>query len=308
MVTPRGKRKAAGGASLGSIAMEREQILKEDFPTSRKGWDPDAVRAHLETIASRLPKSDVSLADTAAERVGTIIAAAEATAAEIEERASAETEAMLTSARAEADRTLSSARTEAESIVARAREEAQSRIEQAQGAVESLVSQAEDLRSRVGSLGESLIGTAPAPAVPGPELAPEAAIDVPPAKAEPTPAAAVPGPELVPEPEIEPEPAPEPEPEPAPEPEPEPAPTASADASTEDLIAQLRGGGGSVPAAEPLAAPASDADLAAVRLVALNMAMEGSDRAAIEAQVSEEFGSVAGLDALLDDVLARTGG
>jgi hypothetical protein len=36
--------------------------------------------------------------------------------------------------------------------------------------------------------------------------------------------------------------------------------------------------------------------------------MDGSDRGAIEAQVAEEFGPVAGLDALLDDVLARTGG
>jgi hypothetical protein len=294
--------------------MEREQILKEDFPTARKGWDPDAVRAHLESVAARLPKSDVSLADTAAERVGSIIAAAEATAAEIEERASTESEALLTSARSEAEQLLAAARTEADGIVARAREEAQGRIDQAHGAVESLVSQAEDLRTRVGSLGESLIGTggAPSPAVPGPELVPEAELEVPPAKAEPTPVAAVPGPELVPEPEVEPEPEPAPDPAPAPdpEPEPEPAPAASNDASTEDLIAQLRGGGGvAEPVAEvPAAVAASDTDLAAVRLVALNMAMDGSDRGAIEAQVAEEFGPVAGLDALLDDVLARTGG
>lgn len=276
--------------------MERDQILKDDFPTSRRGWDPDAVRAHLETIAARLPRSDVSLADAAASQVGAIIAAAEATAAEIEQRAQQEADALVDSAREEAD-----------GIVARAREEARGRIEQAQGAVESLVSQAEDLRSRVGSLGESLIGgagaaAAPAPAVPGPELVPEADLAAPPAKAEPTPAAAVPGPELAAEPEIDPEPAPEPE--------------RGGSASTEDLIAQLRGGGGASPPAdtgsEQAAAtaqqPSTDADLAAVRLVALNMAMDGAGREEIEAHITEEFGAVAGVGDLLDDVLARTGG
>jgi hypothetical protein len=38
------------------------------------------------------------------------------------------------------------------------------------------------------------------------------------------------------------------------------------------------------------------------------MAMDGAGRDEIESQVESEFGSVAGLDALLDDVLARTGG
>ena len=278
--------------------MERDQILKDDFPTSRRGWDPDAVRAHLETIAARLPRSDVSLADAAASQVGAIIAAAEATAAEIEQRAQQEADALVDSAREEAD-----------GIVARAREEARGRIEQAQGAVESLVSQAEDLRSRVGSLGQSLIGTGgtttPAVAVPGPELVPEADLAASPAKAEPTPAAAVPGPELAAEPEIDPEPAVEPEPKPA----------AAGSASTEDLIAQLRGGGGASPpadagsdqAAATAPQPPTDADLAAVRLVALNMAMDGAGREEIEAHITEEFGAVTGLGDLLDDVLARTG-
>ena len=263
--------------------MERDQIVREDFPTSRKGWDPDAVRAHLESIAARLPKSDVSLADAAAERVGTIVAAAEATAAEIEQRAEREAEQLLSSAREEAD-----------GIVDRAREEAQGRIEQAQGAVESLVTQAEDLRSRVGSLGESLIGTsavaAPEAAVPGPESAAE--------------------PEIDPEPAPEPEPDPEPEPEPEPEPAPDPEPVATGDASTDDLIAQLRGGAGAeapTAASSPVAAASSSEDLAAVRLVALNMAMDGAGRDEIETQIAQEFGTVAGLDALLDDVLARTG-
>ena len=288
--------------------MEREQILRDDFPTSRRGWDPDAVRAHLESLADRLPSSDVSLADSAAARVGAVIGAAEAAAVEIEQEAQAQADSIIEQARAEAD-----------GILDRARSDARSRVEQAQGAVESLVSQAEELRSRVGSLGESLAGevtarVSTAPVVPGPELAAEPEIPVEPAKAEPTPAAAMPGPELVAEPEIEPEPVPEvePEPEPAPEPEPElepePEPAATGGASTEDLIAQLKGGAPETeaPTAEHTA-PDATVDRASVRLVALNMALEGADRDAIGAQIADEFGDVADLDEILDDVLARTG-
>jgi hypothetical protein len=135
--------------------------------------------------------------------------------------------------------------------------------------------------------------------VPGPELAAEPEVPLEPAKAEATPEAAVPGPELAPEPEIEPEPVP------AAEPEPEPAADA---ASTEDLIAQLKGSEPETEAPAPeRTAPDATVDRAAVRLVALNMALEGSDREAIGAQIADEFGEISDLDEILDDVLARTG-
>lgn len=114
--------------------MEREEIVREDFPTVRKGWDPGSVRAHLQALADRLPTGSASIADLAAERVSEIVAAAEATAAEIE----------------------ADARREADEVLAKAGEEARQRVEQAHSAVESLVSQAEGLRSRVGSLGAEL--------------------------------------------------------------------------------------------------------------------------------------------------------
>ena len=60
-------------------------------------------------------------------------------------------------------------------------------------------------------------------------------------------------------------------------------------------------------ASSVLVQAARDRGLAAVRLVALNMAMDGAGRDEIETQIAQEFGTVAGLDALLDDVLARTG-
>jgi ElaB/YqjD/DUF883 family membrane-anchored ribosome-binding protein len=84
--------------------------------------------------------------------------------------------------------------------------------------------------------------------------------------------AAIPGAETVPaEPETEPEPVPEPEP--APEP-------------------------------EPLVPSAANGDDAAERLVAMKLAVEGTDRAAIEAELGQRFGA-GDRSALLDDVLSR---
>jgi vacuolar-type H+-ATPase subunit H len=75
-------------------------------------------------------------------------------------------------------------------------------------------------------------------------------------------------------------------PEPAPEPEPEP--------ETESPGA---------PEA-PISPPATNGDDAAERLVAMKLAVEGRDRAAIEAELSERFGA-SDRSALLDDVLSR---
>ena len=97
-------------------------------------------------------------------------------------------------------------------------------------------------------------------------------------------------------PEPEPEPRPEPEPEPAPEPEPEEespgAPEAPVSAPAEET-----------PSAE--AAPATgNGDDAAERLVAMKLAVEGKDPAAIEAELIERFGP-GDRSALLRDVLSR---
>jgi cell division septum initiation protein DivIVA len=159
--------------------MERDEIVREDFPAARKGWDPDAVRSHLNSLAEKLPGETVSLGDTAAKRVGTIVGAAESTAAEIE-----------ADAREQAEAIASAAREEAAEIVERARSEAQRRLDQAQEAVESLLGQAEALRSKVGSPS----GKEPAPA-------PDPLADD--------------GPEEAAAPAIEPEPEPQPEPQPA---------------------------------------------------------------------------------------------
>jgi vacuolar-type H+-ATPase subunit H len=326
--------------------MEREDVVREDFPTARKGWDPDAVRAHLESLFERLPTSPSGLGDAAGERVATIVAAAESTAAEIEAEA-----------RERAESTLSEARSEAERILAEARTEAESRLERAQGAVESLVGQAESLRAQVGSLGASLTDDLreraaavsaeispppepgpeppaptpdPGPPVPEPDPGPPAPTPDPaPPVPEPDPGPPAPDPDpgpVTPDPPQpdpgppSPDPAPDPgtpEPPPAPEPptDPEPGPPARGgeEVSTEDLIAQLRGDGEAAGAVNgdgeeaPGEAPAADADAAAARLVAMNLALEGVERDEIVIRLRAEFGGLESAEQLADDVLARAG-
>ena len=46
--------------------MEREQIVRDDFPTARKGWSPDAVRAHLIAVAAAFPEPQDAPAPAAA--------------------------------------------------------------------------------------------------------------------------------------------------------------------------------------------------------------------------------------------------
>jgi DivIVA domain-containing protein len=180
--------------------MKREEILRSDFPASRKGYDRDAVDAHLRRLADeveRLERSSGkgSLAEAAGEKVASVIAAAEEKASELE----------------------LDARSNAEKIVADARAEAREQVERAQEAVAGLVNQADELRERVGALGRDLGGvnaetepaTVPEPTVPQPEVDPS--------------------PVVVPEPEPPAEPLPEPDPLPEREPSPPepPAPAAT---------------------------------------------------------------------------------
>lgn len=72
----------------------------------------------------------------------------------------------------------------------------------------------------------------------------------------------------------------EPESEPEQEPDPEPEPEA------------------------PVSPPAGNGDDAAARLVAMKLAVDGKDRAAIEAELNDKFGA-ADRAGLLDDVLSR---
>jgi ABC-type transporter Mla subunit MlaD len=78
------------------VALDRDSIVRRDFPTSRRGYDPSAVEAHLAALAGevealqRRASSPSSLSDQAGEQVRAIVDAAERSAAGIRENANAE--------------------------------------------------------------------------------------------------------------------------------------------------------------------------------------------------------------------------
>ncbi|MGH2869263.1 MAG: DivIVA domain-containing protein [Solirubrobacteraceae bacterium] len=80
------------------MALDRQSIEKKDFPIGRRGYDPEAVDAHLSGLAKELSdfkrsarKRNDTLASSASEHVRAIVEAAEASAADIQR--DAETEA-----------------------------------------------------------------------------------------------------------------------------------------------------------------------------------------------------------------------
>ena len=126
---------------------ERDEIVRNDFPIARRGYDPEAVRAHLEAVRER-----TSLAQTAGGRVASIIEMAEQTAAELERTARREAQ----EAQREAANTRAQARREAQQIISAARSEGKEHAERAVGTLTRLIQEAEGLRNAVARIAEGV--------------------------------------------------------------------------------------------------------------------------------------------------------
>jgi hypothetical protein len=78
------------------VTLDRDSIVRRDFPTNRRGYDPAAVEAHLSTLAGeidalqRRASEPATLSEQAGEQVRAIVQAAERGAEEIRATASAE--------------------------------------------------------------------------------------------------------------------------------------------------------------------------------------------------------------------------
>jgi hypothetical protein len=126
------------------VDIDRQAIERRDFPIARRGYEPAAVDAHLRALANEVEQlqrelsdggaAPASLASTAGTQVQSILAAAEATAAELERDA-------LESAR--------QTREEADRDAASTREQA---IAQARGQVAFVAQATAALLERVGSM------------------------------------------------------------------------------------------------------------------------------------------------------------
>ena len=225
------------------MALDRKSIEKTDFPVGRRGYEQEAVDAHLRWVADQVEElrrsmgdRGESLAAVATEQVRSILESAETTATKIRQQAEEESRELRERAAA--------------------------------------------LRERLRGMEGELRGLMGSPeAEPASETKPSAK---PRPKAKPEPKAEAANP-------VEAEPVPEPAAKPGPAPRAEPAPA---------------------PPAEPgPAGPPSDGatDLEAARLVALNMALNGSPRDETDRYLAENF-DLADRSALLDEVYASVEG
>lgn len=164
---------------MSALALDRQAIVKQDFPTSRKGYDREAVDAHLAAVAGELEALQSapgggaqSLASAASEQVRTVIAAAERSAAAI----TAAAEEHAARARSEAEADAAGIRAEAgawaEDGALRAREAAAAMLQRVEAIDRELDGLLEHLHAGVRQAGADL---AAGPQVGGAEPAPEPA-------------------------------------------------------------------------------------------------------------------------------------
>ena len=234
------------------MALDRQSIEKRDFPLGRRGYDPDAVDAHLGTIADEVealkrsarPRAE-TLASSASEQVRLIVEAAEQSAGDIEREAGRQ-------AREHVERVSEATAAMLERIDA-LEAEVRGLLDGVRSGFERVAS---DLALLEGAVAD-LRGSAATAPEPEPEPEPEAA--APGASAEPALAVALPD-------DLEPEPADEP-------------------------VAVL---------------DERPADEEGARLIALNMALNGTPREETERYLTDNF-DLPDAGGLLDDVYAQVG-
>ena len=134
------------------MALDRQDIERRDFPIGRRGYEPEAVDAHLRRVAEDLDElrraerpSTASLASSAAEQVRSIVEAAETTASDIKHQA--EDEASGTRSRAEGD---------AEKTRTDAADQARRHVVSVQEATQTMLQRVDAMESELGALVESL--------------------------------------------------------------------------------------------------------------------------------------------------------
>jgi DivIVA domain-containing protein len=263
------------------VALDRQSIEKRDFPIGRRGYDPDAVDAHLALLADEIEAMKRSsrsrgetLASAASEQVRLIVEAAEQSAGDIEREADLEARRIRQEAREAAEKARADAGQQARDHVQRVAEAAAAMLEridsmetELRGLLDGVRSGssrvASDLALLQGAVGD-LRGSTGIP------FEPEAAPPVPPAAA----AGAAAEPAL----------------------------------ADDDLFDDLAPDDAAI-VDDPIAAEPGDgrpADEEGARLIALNMALNGTPREETEQYLSDNF-ALPDPAGLLDDVYAQVG-
>jgi DivIVA domain-containing protein len=287
------------------LALDRQSIEKKDFPIGRRGYDPDAVDEHLAAIAAQVEELKLAsrrrsetLASAASEQVRAIVEAAESSAAEIQRVAEEEAREIRAEAAEEAKTTREQATAQARDYVARVSESTAAMLQRLDAMESELSALIEALRTGGNRLNadlqllESGLGEVRDAVVPRPQFEPE-------------------------------EPAPPPVPERAGEPGGEPPASAAgtrrgpaggeageARAEQEEISSAGAGSGApnGLPDEQPTAQAREPGDEAeGARLIALNMALNGSSRAETSRYLAENF-TLADPERLLDEVFAAIEG
>ncbi len=295
------------------MPLDRQDIEKKDFPIGRRGYEPDAVDAHLRKVAGEMevlrerpqqqaPRGPETLAVAASEQVRTIVEAAETTAASIQRDAEDQARAIMQEANDEADRARAEAASQARDHVAHVSEATAVMLQRVDAMESELGALVESLRTganrltadlallqgNMGELRASSTGASPVEVAPEPH-APFVPEPVAPAVAEPEPEAV-----LAEAPELAPDVAPTQE----------IAAVEEAQVELETVEPELVPET-SAPVVEEVPAPTVD-DSEGARLIALNMALNGTPREETDRYLAENFalGDRAGL---LDEVYDRIG-
>jgi DivIVA domain-containing protein len=149
---------------MATVELDRQSIEKRDFPIGRRGYDPAAVDAHLRALAAEVEELRYALETRAGESLGSsagtqvqgILEAAEATAADIERKASDDARQTRAEADSGAERTRADAVERAQAhlaAVARATAVLIERVEAMDGEASTLV---DSLRAGAGRLANDL--------------------------------------------------------------------------------------------------------------------------------------------------------
>jgi DivIVA domain-containing protein len=111
------------------VALDRQSIEKKDFPIGRRGYDPEAVDVHLTSLADEVDelkrsarRRSETLASAASDQVRAIVEAAETSASDIQRQADEDARDIRAEAASEAQRTRDQASEQARDYVAKVSE------------------------------------------------------------------------------------------------------------------------------------------------------------------------------------------
>jgi cell division septum initiation protein DivIVA len=284
------------------VALERQSIEKKDFPIGRRGYEPDAVDTHLSALADEIEelkrssrRRSETLATSASEQVRAIVEAAESSAAEIQRQAEEDAADIRAEATSEAQSAREQATDQARSYVGRVSESTAVMLQRLDAMESELAALIESLRTGSNRLNADLqllevnLTEVSESVAPRPRFEPE-----PDEAAGPEVSSEQAGYADVVEPVAEEEPV-----------EAEAETEAPADYDESEAVEEVD----EVEAADESATIATDGsdDTEGARLIALNMALNGTPREETDRYLAENF-TLADRDSLLDEVYASVDG